>query len=29
LTHEGIRIENGEPFIAKWAEHPCPNRAQR
>jgi hypothetical protein len=29
LTHEGIRIENGEPFIAKWDEHPCPNRAQR
>ena len=29
LSHEGIRIENGEPFVAKWDKHPCPNRAQR
>jgi hypothetical protein len=28
LTHEGIRVENGQSFTAKWDEHPCPNRFQ-
>jgi len=26
LTHEGIRIENGVPFVADWDKPPCPNR---
>lgn len=26
LSHEGIRIENGNPFEQKWDKNPCPNR---
>jgi hypothetical protein len=26
LNHEGIRIENGEPFETKWDRNPCPHK---
>ena len=29
LTHEGIRIVNGEPFVTRWDKPPCPNRRRQ